>query len=156
MPTKPFASRSAEHLLTCHRGELVCLRASLLLRLPSSPSLFYSLLSSSITRAAGGTRRMWRFHWIKNLRAIKSRPMPGIHQPCVLLPGWVRGTCSKPQAIYFYICFPFKEGRLWQNYVLLSQDFHCDVDIFQETDSSEVRVPEKEAGKEKYVCAVFM
>lgn len=67
-----------------------------------------------------GTRRTWRFRWIKNLRAIKSRPTPGIHQPCVLLPGWVRGIRSKPQAIYFYICFLSKEGRLWQNYVLLS------------------------------------
>lgn len=65
-----------EHLPTRRRRELV--------RLPSSRPkllLFYSLLSSSITRAAGGTRRMWRFHWIKNLRAIKSGPTPGIHQP---------------------------------------------------------------------------
>lgn len=65
-----------EHLPTRRCRELV--------HLPSSHPellLFYSLLSSSITRAAGGTRRMWRFHWIKNLRAIKSGPTPGIHQP---------------------------------------------------------------------------
>lgn len=121
--TKSSISYAMEHLLIC-----ACIFLSALVSLCVSPLSLPPILIEALLfpperlrhPCRWGTRRTWRFPWIKNLRAIKSRPTPGIHQPCVLLPGWVRGTRSKPQAIYFYICFPSKEGRLWQNYVLLS------------------------------------
>lgn len=113
-------SFAMEHLLMCASK---CVSVSLCIPLSLPPILIEALLFPPERLrhpCRRGTRRTWRFPWIKNLRAIKSRPTPGIHQPRVLLPGWVRETRSKPQAIYFYICFPSKEGRLWQNYVLLS------------------------------------
>lgn len=98
-----------------------------------------------------GTRRMWLFPRIKNLRAIKSQPTPSIHQPCVPLPSWVRGARSKPRAIYFYICFPSKEGRLWQNEILLLSVFRYNTDVHR-MGFLGVRSPGKEAGIEKRVC----
>lgn len=81
------------------------------------PSPFIHIGSSlSPTSPGGGTKRVWRFRRIKNLRAIKSQAMPGIHQPgCVCACVCVGGGYGKSQAIYFYICFLFKSGRLWQN-----------------------------------------
>lgn len=52
-------------------GELVHLSFALLSLLPILTGALSFNPSGSVTRVAGGTRRVWRFRRIKNLRAIK-------------------------------------------------------------------------------------
>lgn len=102
------------------RGELVHLSFALLSLLPILTGAPSFNPSSSVTRVAGGTRRVWRFRRIKNLRAIKKSGdtvHPSARHTAASL-GGRGGGHSKTQAIYFYICFRFKQGRLWQNDVL--------------------------------------
>lgn len=166
-----FISSEEDHYLTCFAkwpkstqksryiyegapASLLCFKTCLYIHLPSAVFLTEALLSPPerlCHPCRWGTRRTWHISWIKNLRAIKRRPTPSIHQPRVLLQGRVRGARSKPHAIYFYICFPSKEGRLWQNYGLVCLVFYNDVDIFHGKGPLEVRAPARVAQIEKRV-----
>lgn len=106
------------------REKLVHLCFAFLSLLPILAGVLSFNSSGSVTHVAGETRRVWRFHRIKNLRAIKKSGDTGhpsarahCHKPG-RGGGWGGRRHGKTQAIYFYIRFLFKEGRLWQNYVL--------------------------------------
>lgn len=130
-------------------GQCQCLSLCLPPYLPSSPKLHYSHRSSSVTHVSGGQGECGVYARSKIYEQLKVDQYRASISLCARQTGWVKGTHGKPQAIYFYICFPFKEGRLWRNYVLLLRDFLYDVDIFHGTGHQD---PQKEAGIEIYIC----
>lgn len=106
--TKSFISCSVEHLLICSCSVLVCLCASLSLYLPSSLRFFYSLLSSSITHAAGGQGECGVFTGSKIYEQLKVGRRPASISPaCCCQDGW--GGLTVNHRLYIFISvFPSK------------------------------------------------
>lgn len=71
---------------------------------------------------------MQRFTGSKIYEQLKGRRRgASISSACRCQARW-RGD-SKAHAIYFYICFLSKEGRLWQKMILYGPQFGCDIDV---------------------------
>lgn len=87
---------------------------------PSSPASSHSIRAAPSPMSPGKQGECGVFTGSKIYEQLKSRATPGIHQPghTATSRGGGGRRHGKTQAIYFYIRFLFKEGRLWQNYVL--------------------------------------
>lgn len=78
---------------------------------------------------------MQRFTGSKIYEQLKGRRRgASISSVCSCQARW-RGD-SKAHAIYFYICFLSKEGRLWQKMILYGPQFGWDIDIVPHTASA--------------------